>query len=216
MKTWLTCWILKTKSGTWKTNTSHARYLWPLKKIHGKYIYIHHVNSIARSAYSRLVGKPLDLYDRLPQNAGFGGWQVLFFQAIKSYWKIHPVWPGCWCISSTENGGMPGRWPNCSLSFTNTSTFCKEFPLTPSKKRTSGVNITWRPGQKLSYCWVVAKIIKRVSALLKKTPTMKGRSSWSLVCKPAWCRCKRPEQDTTKPVNWRMSHKWHLKLLGKW
>ena len=105
---------------------------------------------------------------------------------------------------------------NCSLSFTNTSTFCKEFPLKLAKRE----HLAWTsrdgPGKKLSYCWVVARTIKRVSALLKKTPTMKGRSSWSLVCKPAWCRCKRPEQDTTKPVNWRMSHNWHLKLLGKW
>ena len=36
---------------------------------------------------------------------------------------------------------------------------------------------------------------------------MKGRSSWSLVCKPAWCRYRCQNQNTMKPVNWIMSHK---------
>ena len=91
---WLTCWILRKKIGTLEKGLFTCQVPLAIEKNSREiHIYIHHVNSIARSPYSRLVGKALDLYDSLPQNAGFGGWQVLVFvQAIKSDWKIHPVW----------------------------------------------------------------------------------------------------------------------------
>ena len=98
----LTCQVLSGK----KNNNLAIKNLREIRK----YIQIHHagnkkklktprernhVNLIARSVYSRLVGKPLALFDSLPkihQNTGSGGWQVLIFQAIESYTAENPPW----------------------------------------------------------------------------------------------------------------------------